>query len=259
MQYFPLASGVATLFFAILLGRLFFIQISLLGRCLFRARPVPRRDAGGCSPPCRLGTSISGRWRDCRAAIVLARWCWRSLASPFSGSGRRRLPRAPTLLAINVARCVSILLSFYLSCATTFGGRPSGHGDRRLYGPSYGAPVPGWAYTCRHSPRLCWRLACRWCYLRGIRGPIGLYWRQPWRLTAPISPTSAACASSALPWLRSAARTSTACASLASSRAAGELALNKRKQNVTNLWRFCHRVTTPVTPMSDRRCAVSIL
>jgi uncharacterized membrane protein len=82
IHYFPLGAGVATLFFAILLGLLFFIQIRLLGHA-YSALGLDPRVAMLVLFGSLLGSTSICRWRDCRnSESSRGRW-WRSSASRF--------------------------------------------------------------------------------------------------------------------------------------------------------------------------------
>ena len=80
MHYFPLGAGVATLFFAILLGLLFFIQIRLLGRA-YSALGLDPRVATLVLFASLLGSIC--RSRGCLSSeSSRGRW-WKSSASRF--------------------------------------------------------------------------------------------------------------------------------------------------------------------------------
>jgi uncharacterized membrane protein len=112
MHYFPLGVGVATLFFAILLGLLVFIQIRLLGRA-YSALGLDPRFATLVLFGSLLGSYINlplARLPDQR---VVSREVVEIFGVPFLAPVTVDWPG--TILAINVGGAViPIMLSFYL-------------------------------------------------------------------------------------------------------------------------------------------------
>ena len=90
MHYFPLGAGVATLFFAILLGLLFFIQIRLLGHA-YSALGLDPRVATLVLFASLLGSYINLPLARLPEQRVVSRAVVEVFGVPVSGPGRRRL------------------------------------------------------------------------------------------------------------------------------------------------------------------------
>ncbi len=112
MHYFPVGAGVATLFFAILLGLLFFIQIRLLGRA-YSALGLDPRVATLVLFASLLGSYINLPLARLPGQRVVSRDVVEIFGVPFLAPVAVDWPG--TILAINVGGAViPIMLSFYL-------------------------------------------------------------------------------------------------------------------------------------------------
>ena len=112
MHYFPVSAGVATLFFAILLGLLFFIQIRLLGHA-YSALGLDPRVATLVLFGSLLGSYINLPLLRLPEQRVISREVVEIFGVPFLAPVAVDWPG--TILAINVGGAViPILLSFYL-------------------------------------------------------------------------------------------------------------------------------------------------
>ena len=112
MHYFPLGAGVATLFFAILLGLLFFIQIRLLGHA-YSALGLDPRVAMLVLFGSLLGSYINLPLARLPEQRVVSREVVEIFGVPFLAPVAVDWPG--TILAINVGGAViPIMLSFYL-------------------------------------------------------------------------------------------------------------------------------------------------
>lgn len=112
MHYFPLDVGVATLFFAILLGLLFFIQIRLLGQA-YSALGLDPRVAMLVLLASLLGSYVNLPLARLPEQRVVSREVVEIFGVPFLAPVAVDWPG--TILAINVGGAViPILLSFYL-------------------------------------------------------------------------------------------------------------------------------------------------
>ena len=112
MHYFPLDVGVATLFFAILLGLLFFIQLRLLGHA-YSALGLDPRVAMLVLLASLLGSYVNLPLARLPEQRVVSREVVEIFGVPFLAPVAVDWPG--TILAINVGGAViPILLSFYL-------------------------------------------------------------------------------------------------------------------------------------------------
>ena len=112
MHYFPLGAGVATLFFAILLGLLFFIQIRLLGHA-YSALGLDPRVATLVLFASLLGSYVNLPLARLPEQRIVSREVVEIFGVPFLAPVAVDWPG--TILAINVGGAViPILLSFYL-------------------------------------------------------------------------------------------------------------------------------------------------
>ena len=112
MHYFPVGAGVATLFFAILLGLLFFIQLRLLGHA-YSALGLDPRVAMLVLLASLLGSYVNLPLARLPEQRVISREVVEVFGVPFLAPVAVDWPG--TIVAINVGGAViPILLSFYL-------------------------------------------------------------------------------------------------------------------------------------------------